>query len=701
MPYPVKKWRLAAVLAPLVVLLVPAPARAATPVEDAITAWVAAIDATPDWQASYSGLEVDPATGAATISGLSVKSEKPGFAFSVATLKVDGFHASADPVFGADEIDLTDAKITLGDVTAAIPGAAIAAPVLPETGGFTWDPASPVLSAIHALDALAGAAAASIKAPSVAISGSEIDASYANVALVGWRNGKIAATTAGPIRSASPAKDPLVTLSASSAQTRDIDLKALAAVADPADYNGGAGDGVWRPAVGHAEYHDLATGLFGIAFTAANFTADGIRLRQSKVAPAYDGAPASNTSAGDEALRQLKMLPGLGANRIAIAGMNATIPNVANAHLDALAVADLAGGHVGDFTLSGLSLKFGDNVGSASLAKFGIGGLVLPSPDAVQKVAEARAAGGPIDYESLIPPITYVETAGLNVAIPDVLMASLDRFRLDLGDYDGALPKTVSLDLAAADLPAGLIPSDRARDLLARFGYDRLHLDAGGHVDATAADQIAVKDFHFAMKDAGSVSGSASLAGSLPTAADGKPALDALALKDGTLTVTDDSIVGRLIAAQAMRLKVDPEKFRQQFATGLPFMLMFLNDRDLLAKLTPALQGFIRNGGSLTAVAKPATPVPLSAVANAATTAPFTLFKLLSTQVSGTPGAQASVIPALPAVVAPAPAPAPDTTANDDVGDQSDDNSDDQSDDNGADSSGGGANALPPAAPAN
>jgi hypothetical protein len=681
--HPAKKWLLAAALAPLAALVIAPSANAATPVEDAVTAWVAAVDAAPGWHASYASLAVDPATGAATISGLSVKSDQPGFALDVATLKVDGFHPSSDPVFAADELDVTDARVTIGDITASVPSATIAAPVLPETGGFTWDAAAPVLSAVHALNTLAGTAAASIKAPSVAISGTEIDASYTNVSLVGWRNGKIAATSAGQIKSASPAKDPLVTLSAGAALTRDIDLRALASVLDPAAYAAGAGDEAWRPAVGHLEYRDLQMDLFGIAFTAANLSADGLRLRQSKTVPTYAAAsPGAGASANDEALRQLKMLPGLGADRLTIANVNATIPNVATGHLDTLAVAGLAGGHVGDFTLSGLSLKLGDGVGSVALAKFGIGGLVLPSPDAVQKVAAVRAAGGPVDYASLIPPITYVETSGLSVALPDVLTASLDRFRLDLGAYADGLPKTIGLDLAAADLPVAILPSEHARDLLARFGYDRLHLDAGGKVDATAAGLVTLEGMHFAMKDAGSVAGDATLTGSLPaTPADAGAALNALALKDATVTVTDGSLVGRLIAAQAMRLKVDPEKFRQQFATGMPFMLMFLNDRDLLAKLTPALQGFIRNGGSLTAVAKPSAPVPLPAVVSAATTAPFTLFKLLATDVSGTPGAQATVIPTLPAVAPPPPAPASSATT--------DDNADDQSDDDGDNSQGG------------
>jgi hypothetical protein len=387
----------------------------------------------------------------------------------------------------------------------------------------------------------------------------------------------------------------------------------------------------------------------------------------------------------------MKQIPGIGADRAVVTNIDSSIPNLADIHLDALTAANVAGGHIGDFAFSGLAVKLGDGLGSVALGKFGIGGLVLPSAEAVADAKAARKAGTPFDYATLVPPISYVEADGLNVALPDVATASLDRFRLDLGNYSGAVPKTVGLDLAAADLPVALLPSEHARDLLARFGYDRLHLDAAAHIDGAAANDVAVKDFRFAMKDAGSIAGSADLAGALPTnAADTRAALDGLAVKSGTLTVTDDSIVGRLIAAQAMKLKVDPEKFRQQFATSLPLMLMFLNNRDLQAKLAPALQGFIRNGGSLTATAAPAAPVPLTQIAGAATTQPFTLFTLLATSVTGAPGAQATVIPTLPAIAAAPQTTAPDTaaaaSADSDQGDDAD-----QSDDSGGGDDSGAA----------
>lgn len=666
--------RLIVLLAPLAVFFAAGTARADTPVEDAIRSWVAAIDASPDWRAAYASLAVDPATGAATVSGLIVTGDKSGFSLS-ATAKVDGFHPSADAIFTADEIDLTDVKLTAGDYAVTIPAAVISAPMVPETGGFTWDPAAPMLSTIHALAVLTGTAAASVKAPSVAlaetIAGVESDTTYQNVSVVGWRNGRIAQTTAGPMKSVSPAKTPLATLTAATAETRNIDLGALLAVVDPAQYQNGAGDGAWRPIVGHSALHGVTLAVPGVSFTAADVATDGMRLRQAKTPPSYAAAPTDPpASLPDHVLHRLEESSNLAFDRFAMTGIGGSIPGVVDARLDGLTVSSVADNAIGDFSLSGLAVTLANNAGTVKLAKFGLGGLALPSPDAIRKAAAAPEA---VDYASLIPAVTYLEADGLDVAVPDVVTASLDRFRVDLGNYAKNIPKTVAVDLAGADLPTGLIPSDHARDLFARFGYDRLHLDAAAHIDGTAPDAITVKDFRVAMKDAGAISGSADLAGAIPTnAAEARNALAALAIKQGTVTVTDDSLVERLIAAQALRLKVDPEKFRQQFATGLPFMLMFLNNRDLQAKLTPALQGFIRNGGSLSAVATPARPVPLAQVVTAATAQPFTLFTLLATSVSGAPGPQPTTIPALPAIAAAPQAAAPETAAPDAPGDEGD-----------------------------
>jgi hypothetical protein len=188
-----------------------------------------------------------------------------------------------------------------------------------------------------------------------------------------------------------------------------------------------------------------------------------------------------------------------------------------------------------------------------------------------------------------------------------------------------------------------MIAEDKVRDLLTGFGYERVKVDSTFKLDWREADGTTdLKDFSVTIADIGAVSGDAVFSGPTrseierldsPDGVDG--VLGAVSLKSGTFTFTDDSIVGRALARQAARLKVDPDKFREQFARGLPFMLSFLGDRDYQQKVAPVLQNFIRAPGSITFGVTPAAPVALSSILSAVEASPFSLPMLLSLTVTG------------------------------------------------------------------
>jgi len=70
------------------------PATAEEPVETALRSWVAAIDASPDWLATFAAIAADPATGNATLTDLTVAAEKPGFQLKFGRVSVQGFQQS-------------------------------------------------------------------------------------------------------------------------------------------------------------------------------------------------------------------------------------------------------------------------------------------------------------------------------------------------------------------------------------------------------------------------------------------------------------------------------------------------------------------------------------------------------------------------------------------------------------------------------
>ena len=321
-------------------------------------------------------------------------------------------------------------------------------------------------------------------------------------------------------------------------------------------------------------------------------------------------------------------------------------------HLGGLSFADLSTDAIGAFAIDDMEAA-GAGQGSVTIGRIGFGGLALPPIETLKAAVAAYEAGGDIDTSSLIPPLSFVEAAGIDVAIATLPAVQLGRLRVDLGQYVGKVPTTIAADLAGADFPASMVPSDRARGLLGTFGYDRVRLDGGAKIDWSASGDIAVKDFRLAMKDVGGLSGDADLAGLTPAEAehmsDPATALDKLTLKRAAIALpTHESVVGRWIGAQAEAAsRADPVKFREQFANGLPFMLTFLGDRALQAQLAPVLQTFVKTGGSITATVAPSAPLALSALALAAQTSPFSLFGLLAATITGTAG------------TAPAPTPPP------------------------------------------
>ena len=177
--------------------------------ETALKAWVAAIDISPDWQASYASLAVDPVNGRATVTDLSVTAEKPGFAMKFGRFTVDGFSPTGDGTFAAREIDFDDARFDAGVYSIRIDHAALETPVLPMAAGFVWDDARPFVSAVKAIAPLAQASAAGARAGLLTVvetlNGIETWSTYQQVKLEGLKGGKIAMISAGPLRTDPPA----------------------------------------------------------------------------------------------------------------------------------------------------------------------------------------------------------------------------------------------------------------------------------------------------------------------------------------------------------------------------------------------------------------------------------------------------------------------------------------------------------------
>jgi hypothetical protein len=400
-------------------------------------------------------------------------------------------------------------------------------------------------------------------------------------------------------------------------------------------------------------------------------TFDNVVVRQPTVAapppaspspaPAGDESAAASPSPSDMLRGIGAALSPLGVGRMEVSNLDMTGAGLENVHLGDLMLVDASTDSIGAFSLSNFTGGV-TGEGKITIGRIAFGNLDLPPLATIAEVVQTALAGGDAKYSDAVPTLGYCEIAGVDVAIAGAPEMKLGRLRVDLGNWADKIPTSIGLALAGLDVPAGMIPSDLVQRLLASYGYDSLEVDAGAKATWAADGTIAVRDASLAVKDAAAVSGQADIAGIPPADAEHMAvvgdALDKLSLKAGSGTLTDNSLVERALVLQATKLDVDPQKFRDQFAKSVPFMLMLLGDRDLIMKTAPVIQAFLSTGGSVTAVAAPKAPVPLAQVADTAKSSPWSLFSLLGVTLTGTPGTAGAALPTLPAPPPATPAPA-------------------------------------------
>jgi len=416
-----------------------------------------------------------------------------------------------------------------------------------------------------------------------------------------------------------------------------IDLDSLLEVYDPGRYVGGRGDRVWRPAVADATYTGMTIAAPGATVTVGRLALEDQRVRQPprSFATLFERTDAA---ALDDPQAILDMLSAFSFGRISMGPVDVDAIGIDRFHLGELSFADVSTDAIGAFAVDDFDAAVGGEV-SLKIGRFAVGDLTLP--DGSDMVA--ALAAGDLDYRAFLPVFGFVEVAGFDLAVAGQPPTRLGRLRLDIGDYIGTVPTAFALDVEDADFATSMVEPTPVRRLAESLGYDRVRLDSAVRIDRDESDDtITVEDFRLAMAGVGRLSGDATFAGperaAIERAAGLGEVLDATFLEHGTVTFEDDSIVERGLARQAARLKVDPDKFREQFARGLPLMLSFLGDRAFQTEAGPVLQDFVLAPGSLTLAAAPSDPVAVSAILAAARRSPLTLPALLAATVTGTAG---------------------------------------------------------------
>ncbi len=628
-------------------------AAAEAPAETAIRSWVASIDASPDWQAAYTSLTYDAATQKAVLTGLAIHSQVPGIDLSFGTVALTGFALAADGGFTASRITADEGSLEAGPFKLALSDAEVNGFAMPALPALNWDAQHPFTSLIKVYAPLSRLAMTNGRIGEMGVIANNAGVSsrivYDQFRIDRWADGKIAAVTAGPLSMVSPSPDGLMNMKVASFEAHDIDIDAVLRVFDPDRYTGGVGDGIWHKVSGLAAYHDFAIAGPGVKMTMTLVSTENFKLRQPRHSFAgyldrIIANPNAPTDDPESARAIVDMLSAYGLDRLGISRLDIASTGMNSFHLGGFNISDLSIDRLGEFAIDDFATDVPD-VGAFKLGHFAIGKVALPGVDTLVQAILAGQQGGKADAASLAPKPGFIEMSGLDVAPVGSPRVTLGKLRVDLADYVGALPTSISASVGDLVVPVSALGSN-GQSVFAKLGYDTLDIGYRLKAGWNATDEtLAVDHLQVDLKDAGGLALSM-LLGGLPRAAIESPAslpdvLPGLSLKSAALTLKDDSIVGKGLDLLAEKMHANPQTFRQQFATAMPLLLSLFVLHDpkvatlvrksgILAKLAPVVKDFVAApGSSVTLSLAPPTPVAFPAISAAAENDPASLVTML------------------------------------------------------------------------
>lgn len=651
-------------------------AHADSPVETAIKGWVASVDASPGWQATYKDLTYDAASNRAVLTGLALHNKPAGLDVSFGAVGLTGFAAAADGGFTASRITVDEGSLDVGVFKIGVSDVELNTLAMPALPALAWDPQHPFTSLVRAYAPFSRLSLTSGLIGSLGIiannAGADSRIVYHQFRIDRWADGKIAAITAGPLTMEAPNPDGLMAMSVASVETRNIDIDAALRVFDPDRYAGGVGDGVWHTVSGLTAYHDFVVAAPGAKLTMKLVSLQDLKLRQPQhsFAGYLDQAladPNAPTSSTDTAKAAVEMASAYGIGRFGVSGLDIAAAGMDGLHLGGFNISDLSMERLGQFALDDFSTSFPD-VGSFKLAHFAVGNVVLPGADAWLQAIDAGATGS--GGNRLVPKPGFVEMSGLAFALANTPPITLDTLRIDMGDYVGPVATSMSADVGGLVLPVSALPPG-ARATFQKLGYDPLTLACRLKAKWNPADEtVAVDRLAVDLKGGGGLDLSMRLGGLPRSALENPKTLSAelpnLTLKSATLTLKDDSIVGKGLDLLAEKMHAPPDRFRQQFAEAMPLILSLFVLHDpkvaalvrqsgILAKLAPVVKAFVAApGSSVTVTLAPPAPVAFSAISAAVDSEPASLLTMLGlTATSSAAPVDSGASPAAPAPSAP------------------------------------------------
>jgi predicted ester cyclase len=628
-------------------------------------------DSSPDWSASVAILRSDSRYTIA--EGLVFSRGDPDVSISIERLRIRDLARSPDGGFQATRMIMDGAAVAAEGISYAAPTATIESISVPSMEGLSFDPHNIMTFFAQAYSRLAKARFSNLTIPEVTgkvepDSGAGVSAEvvYSNLSVAELRNGIMDRMSAGPITLQETGPDGNFEFTIESASSNRTDIGAFAHVFDPAQYEDGKGDGIWRPILSDLTYTNI-TGAGPDGFTLKLDTMafenlDGRQLDEP-FTDTWDKLLDISIPEDEKAELALDLLRSyaawrLGTVRLHGFGMEAPAEEVSFT-LDEVTVSGLSGEGIDSFIVTNLAGSGPD--GFLSLGSLELAGFVSPDFEALIGFAGLEPDADPKMHAEAItktfaalPRLSHFGLRDLSAGESKDVSVSLDSFTLDFSDWNDIFAEATDMKVIGLTVPP--MAFGEAAPMLEQLNYDEIVLGmtvSDRWTPETGTDEAT---WSFSLRDGGDISLSYVLNGITEewmvdaTAAAAKTEgseealmamLDGLSLESATLTATDRSLLDRgfSIAATMQNLDVDGPTYREQMRAAFPFLMSAALPPPLINLLTAPVQEFLGGGRTLIAEIMPDRPLKVMEL-SAAAEDPLSLPDLLNLELRTEPIAQ-------------------------------------------------------------
>jgi hypothetical protein len=635
-------------LAALILLGGAAPSLADAGSEALVRDFVAWVDSSPDWTAALGAVA---SQGDDTVARNVVFSRAdPQVSVAIDTLRLAGLAERAGGGFIARALEIEDAIITSTALNYTIPSASVEAVSVPSMTGITFDPRRMMTFFAQAYTAMAQAEFSNLNIPEAAGS-SQVQAEpgktvstryvYRNLTIDELKNGVMQRMSAGPMTIATTQAEGEVEFNVASATSDRMDLGAFAHVFDPAQYEGGRGDRVWRPIISNITYSGISgSGPEGLTFSLDSFAMENLDGRQldEPFTSTWDQLMDMTVAEERKGELALDLLRSYGAWRLGTFRMSGlevgVLKEATSVSLNDITVSGMSSEGVDSFLMNGLNVETPDAF--VALGSMELAGFASPDVEAFIQFAALESDVDPQAHADAIrktfaalPRLDRFGMKDLAAGETRDLAVSIESVALDFRDWNEFFAGSTDIVVDGLKIPGQLIQLEGdSAEMWRALGYGDVVLGmslADRWSPAAGTDEAT---WVVSMQDAGELQFSYRINGVTPewiissTATAGASEdngaammamLSQLSLQSATLSVTDNSLLDRgfAVAAQKQGLDVNGPTYREQMKAALPFILSAALPPNIVKLLSSPLQEFLSGGRKLVAEMVPPSPVSL------------------------------------------------------------------------------------------